>query len=291
MSFHDALESNKKDLSDADRRIGTILLANPRHAPFMPASEVAERADVHESTVIRFAQKLGYTGYSAMRQALKTDSLDSVDRTITMRSQGEAFSLAMVVASQTEALESLPSKIPQDRIDAVVQRLRGTSHVHVMGHGLALPVVEFLHHKLLLCGVRSSKITTTGLERSRELAVLDTNDVLVVVAFADEYDHIFGVIRHLESQGIKIILLTEEATLMHNSLPDQVLAIPRDNVRHGAVVPMIALCYALQYSLLKAIDEHGEDVRERAAEILRHEDVPKGTRGNSRNGASPSTRS
>lgn len=284
MSFHDALETSKRDLTDADKRIGSLLLANPRQAPFMPASEVADRADVHESTVIRFAQKLGFTGYSDMRNALRADSLNGVDPTITMHSQGEAFSLAMVVASQTEVLESLPSKIAQDRIDAVVDELQQAQRIYVMGHGLALPIVAFLHHKLLLSGLRSSEITTTGLERATQLAVLGHGDLLVVVAFEEEYSRISSIIDDLEAHGVEIVLLTEEATLMHNSLPERVLAIPRDRARHGAVVPMIALCYALQYALVKEIDEHGKEARRRSLEIEGLEQGPNGSRNSARNG-------
>ncbi|SNT48638.1 MurR/RpiR family transcriptional regulator [Rhodococcoides kyotonense] len=268
MSFYDSLETNTHSLTAAERRIGSILLSDRAGAPFLRASELAQKAGVHESTVVRFAQKIGYAGYIEMRAALRDDSRDTMDRTIAMRAEGEKFSLAVVINSQIEVLRSLPEKIPQERIDSVVLALMDARRVHVMGHGLLLPTVEFLRAKLSATGLHIDVITQTGRERAQRLAAVGADDLLVVLAFSEEYHRVSEQVKLIERQGTSIVLLTEEDTLLGGNLPEHVLAIPRDRARHGVIVSMTALCYALNYSVLLKRSDDSRHTRDRVQELL-----------------------
>lgn len=267
MSFYRALEDSNATLTAAERRVASLLLADPRGAPFLRAADLARKAEVHESTVVRFAQKLGYSGLIDMRQALIADSLSSMDRTIAMREEGEPFSLALVISSQVRALEDLAEKVPQERIDAVVAAVLGGRHVHVVGHGLVLPAVELLRAKFANAGLRVSDITQTGHERAQRLALVGPGDVLVCLAFADEYQALGPQLHVLEEQGTSVVLLTDEETLLSPQLPAHVIAIPRDRARHGVLVPMTALCYAIHYDLLQHRADEMRATRSRVARL------------------------
>ncbi|MFJ6199196.1 MurR/RpiR family transcriptional regulator [Micromonospora sp. NPDC092111] len=267
MSFYQALESTTRALTAAERRIGGLLLADPREAPFMRAADVAKKAGVHESTVVRFAQKLGYAGYIEMREALVADSLNVIDRTIAMREEGESFSLAMVIRSQVQVLQSLPEKIGQERIDSAVQVLLACSRVHIMGHGLVLPLVEFMRAKLSLAGLQVATITQTGRGRAERLAAVRPDDTLMVFAFSEDYMRMSAQLRLVAKQGAAIILLTDEDTLLHNDLPHHVIAIPRDRARHGVIVSMTTLCYAIHYDLLQYRADALRTMRERIDQL------------------------
>ncbi|MFI6690395.1 MurR/RpiR family transcriptional regulator [Streptomyces sp. NPDC050433] len=263
MSFYQSLEESTRSLTAAEQKIGSLLLADPRNAPFLRIAQIAKRAGVHDSTVVRFAQKLGYAGFIEMREALVADSLSSQDRTIAMREEGEAFSLAMVVSSQVEVLQSLPEKIPQERIDSTVEALLAADRIHVMGSGLMLPLVEFMRAKLSSAGLHVDTIPYTGREAAQRLAHVSPTDALLVFAFAEDYEKVAHPIRILEAEQTSIILLTDESSLMRPELPAHVIAIPRDQVRHGVIVPMTALCYAIHYDLLQYRTEERRATRQR----------------------------
>lgn len=263
MSFYQSLEESTRSLTAAEQKIGSLLLADPRNAPFLRIAEIAKRAGVHDSTVVRFAQKLGYAGFIEMREALVVDSLSSQDRTIAMREEGEAFSLAMVVSSQVEVLQSLPEKIPQERIDSTVAALLAADRIHVMGSGLMLPLVEFMRAKLSSAGLYVDAIPYTGREAAQRLAHVRPTDALLVFAFAEDYENVAHPIRILEAEQTSVILLTDESSLMRPELPAHVIAIPRDQVRHGVIVPMTALCYAIHYDLLQYRTEERRATRQR----------------------------
>ncbi len=269
MSFRAALERSNQRLTEADRRIASIVLADPRGAPFLRATELAQLAETHESSVIRFAQKLGYAGYIDMRDGLREDSILVSDPTIAMQEEGESFSLAMVVASQVEVLHRLPAKIPQERIDACVEAIRTAGRVWLLGHGLVLPLVEFMRNKLTRVGIVPVAVTETGLERAAALATVAPGDTVFAFGLHDDYEQVAAQLSAVTDRGATVVLLTDEDALMSAQLPPLVIAIPRDRARHGVLVAMIAICYAIHYALVHRLGDQSHVAREITEAMLR----------------------
>src|SRR3954471_2202768 len=61
------------DLSRAERRVGRALLADYPSAGLASAARLAERAEVSPPTVLRFAQSLGYEGFTDLQVALRAE--------------------------------------------------------------------------------------------------------------------------------------------------------------------------------------------------------------------------
>ena len=56
--------------SKGQKRIAEYILSDYDKAAFMTAAKLGKTAQVSESTVVRFASELGYSGYPAMQKAL-----------------------------------------------------------------------------------------------------------------------------------------------------------------------------------------------------------------------------
>ena len=60
-----------RDLPDAMRRIADALMSDPLLGALWGIESMAERAGVSVGTVVRFAKRLGYRGFSEFRDALR----------------------------------------------------------------------------------------------------------------------------------------------------------------------------------------------------------------------------
>ena len=58
------------DLSAKEKQIADFILEHPRESVNPSIEELAERIGISESTMVRFARKLGYSGYQRFRIAL-----------------------------------------------------------------------------------------------------------------------------------------------------------------------------------------------------------------------------
>ena len=60
-------------LSKAERRVGRALLADYPSAGLASAARLAERAEVSPPTVLRFAQSLGFEGFTDLQVTLRAE--------------------------------------------------------------------------------------------------------------------------------------------------------------------------------------------------------------------------
>jgi DNA-binding MurR/RpiR family transcriptional regulator len=115
-------------LSAAERRVGRALLADYPSAALASAARLAERAEVSAPTVLRFAQTLGFEGFTDLQVALRAElsarSTGPITRLESTPAEGTALDrLLRQGHEQTErALRSLAA-IPERSLELTVQLL------------------------------------------------------------------------------------------------------------------------------------------------------------------------
>ena len=65
------IKKNFHKFSRGQKLIAQFIIDHYDKAAFMTAAKIAETVDVSESTVVRFASALGYSGYPEMQKALQ----------------------------------------------------------------------------------------------------------------------------------------------------------------------------------------------------------------------------
>jgi DNA-binding MurR/RpiR family transcriptional regulator len=80
--LQEQIQDLRSSFTPAQARIADYLLMNTLNAALLTATELAQQVDVDPATVVRFAQKIGYDGYLALKAELglivrETDSASS----------------------------------------------------------------------------------------------------------------------------------------------------------------------------------------------------------------------
>ena len=69
--LHSRIESCYPSMSKGHRRIADYITENYDKAAFMTAAKLGDTVGVSESTVVRFASELGFSGYPRLQKALQ----------------------------------------------------------------------------------------------------------------------------------------------------------------------------------------------------------------------------
>ena len=64
------IEARMPSLSKSQKKIGEFILTHYDKAVFMTALKLGQQVDVSESTVVRFANVMGYEGFPELQEAL-----------------------------------------------------------------------------------------------------------------------------------------------------------------------------------------------------------------------------
>ena len=152
-------------LSKAERRVGRALLADYPSAGLASAARLAERAEVSPPTVLRFAQTLGYEGFTDLQVALRAELTAQSNGPITRLPAAPAGStdagpldrLLHQARAQNERAEETLAQMPGPAVEAAIALLADTSrplylHGGRFSHLLAMHLAA--HLEQLRPGVR-----------------------------------------------------------------------------------------------------------------------------------------
>ncbi|ABM13728.1 MULTISPECIES: MurR/RpiR family transcriptional regulator [Mycolicibacterium] len=149
-------------LSRAERRVGRALLADYPSAGLASAARLAERAEVSPPTVLRFAQSLGYDGFTDLQVALRAELTQQSSGPLTRladapRAGSQLDRLLQQARAQNARADETLARLPAPMLEAAVALMADASrplHLHGGRFSHLLAVYLAAHLEQLRPGVR-----------------------------------------------------------------------------------------------------------------------------------------
>lgn len=267
--------ANAHRLTPVDRRIAAALQADPGRAAFARAVDITSPLDLHESSATRFAQRLGFSGYPELREALREDYLAGDGPAQRVRSRLERADgdvLAAFVEDEVAALQALPLHVSQAELDALAADVVGAGTVYLFAQGNAVVLAEQLGRRLTRFGIRVTSLTGSIRDIAERLANAGPDDLFLAFAFRRTPAPLPRLITVCDRVGTATVLITDTLlTLLPR--PGRTLAAPRG---HGREFLSLTVPMALSNALVLTIARHAPDTAlhrlERLESILEHLD-------------------
>jgi DNA-binding MurR/RpiR family transcriptional regulator len=128
-------------LSPTQRRIAQYLIDHLSEAAFLTSVDLAERAGVSQPAVSRFATALGFSGYPALREALRPIVLGSVAETPQQVRRNEFQAAIAAEEANLATLHELAAD--PERIASVGRELAASPCLPVLGLRMSDPVAYY----------------------------------------------------------------------------------------------------------------------------------------------------
>ena len=245
VGFSQLISEHFSQLTKSEKRIASYLNQNQDEAAFLSAGEIADRLQLSEATMVRFARTLGFDSYPAMRVALQdsfrqrlTHSSRLRSRLDDLRADGDIFErlVATEIDYLTEALQSVDRKA----LNAAVELLRTHQRVFVFGLGPSLSLVDLLEIRLTRSARQVIPLNTSGREMLEPLLLMNSSDLLIAIGFFNLTPNLQMVLEYANLHKTPVILLTDTLGPMVGDKADVVLAARRGPVSafHSLTVPM-----------------------------------------------------
>jgi len=206
-------------LSKRLRQVAEFALANPNDMALATVSEIAERAHVQPSTLIRFAKAFGYDGFTAMQRVFRlrlTDQQPSYSeriKVIQKRGASAPITPASMLDSFTEAsiqaLRHLREETRGDLLDRAVTVLARANAVHVVGQRRAFPVASYLAYGMNHLGRRAFLVDSVGGMSAEQGSAVHKGDTLIAVSFSPYSPETLAVTEVAVKAGASIIAITD----------------------------------------------------------------------------------
>ncbi|WP_227321745.1 MurR/RpiR family transcriptional regulator [Acidisoma silvae] len=198
-------------------QVADFAVQHPQEIAFGRVAELAKRANVQPSTMIRFAQALGYSGFSDLQLVFQSHARDRwPDYNVRLEALhdgnqgGDVLSLldGLVEASCASARDFRQS-IDVEALEQAVERLAAARTIYVVGVRRAFPVAVYLVYALQKLGVRSDLVDQLGGLGGRQTDLITPEDALLALSFTPYASETLTSARAAFQRGVPVIGITD----------------------------------------------------------------------------------
>jgi DNA-binding MurR/RpiR family transcriptional regulator len=247
--FQQRLESYLPSLTKSQQRIASYLLASYDEAAFLSAAELADRLDLSEATMARFAQAVGYNDFRELRRCLqdlfrgRATPASRLQQKLTELASSQGHTLTKVLAMELQYLTEASQSIELVDFDLAVQILLSGERIFVFASGPSGILADLAMWRFRRLGIPTIVMTESGRHVLENLQLLQHGDVMLVAGFQHPTPELSAVLDHARAIGCRSILLTDTLGLALRSKADVTLAARRGPVStfHSLTVPMSVL--------------------------------------------------
>ena len=256
-----------RDLPEAQRTIADLLMGDPLLGALWGIESMAERAQVSVGSVMRFAKRLGYKGFSEFRDALR--------EACTARS-GEAEleqlevptdmfgTLGEVVKRDGEHLTRMIQAVDHSLLESAAKVLVEANHRVILGRGVGHVMGQIFAFYLTQAGVPC--IAALPSDFSNQVANLRPKDLLVVISFAPYSRETVDAAIFAKQNGVPVLAFSDQKASPLAPYADILIPVPSEDLLFSfSLTSFAALSHAFAI-VLAARDQSGTLKRLKAAD-------------------------
>ncbi len=208
------INENFSHLSKGQKRLASFVIDHYESCVFMTASKLAEAVGVSESTVVRFAANVGYSGFPDFMKALESyykarvSSVSMIDAKYGHSSQSDV--LNTVLRSDMEKLQDTLSNLDAEAFELAVNIILEAKKIYVVGLRSCEPLAEFLHFYLSM--IRTDVVllkTTSTSELFEQMLHIDDKDCIIGISFPRYSMRTLKALEFANDRNAKVITLTD----------------------------------------------------------------------------------
>ena len=195
--LQDEIRRRYDTLSKRLKQVARYILDNSNSVAFDTVASIAQQADVPPSTLIRFANAFGFSGFNEMKQMFKQHLMEETAnyteraRLFRQTTTDDATPpetpteiLNMLTMVNTQALQQLAMQTSGDDLQRAVALLAEAENIYVIGLRRSFSVASYLTYALRHLDRKAFLIDGLGGMFTEQLSLVGPKDVVVAVSFS-----------------------------------------------------------------------------------------------------------
>ncbi|MFO6493591.1 SIS domain-containing protein [Hafnia alvei] len=230
---------NKDAFTPGERIIADYILAHPDKLKQCSSQELASILNISQSSIVKFAQRLGFKGFTGLKIALieewgqqskqNAESEQHLHNDINVHDTPSVIAEKLFRAKQ-QALRMTTDSVNLAQLESVVAEIKAARRVQIMGMGGSSLVAKDLAYKLMKIGYPVMNEMDSHVQMTVAQS-LGEGDVQIVISYSGALKEIFIAAQAAQEKGAKIIAITSLQDSPLRKLADFVLDTIADEAR------------------------------------------------------------
>ncbi len=203
-------------------QVAEFAVDHPQEIAFGRVADIASQAGVQPSTLVRFAQTLGYSGFTDLQAVFQAHArqrwpdyrqrLEMLGDTDGGDQAGPASPVSRLhgfVHAAQISVQHLEQTIDHGALDQAVALLAGARIVYLVGMRRVYPVALYLLYALQRLGIRCELLDNAGGLGARQVELLEAGDVMLSITFTPYAPETLEISSAASRRGVRIVGITD----------------------------------------------------------------------------------
>ncbi|MGX4599865.1 MurR/RpiR family transcriptional regulator [Faecalimicrobium sp. JNUCC 81] len=259
-----SIQSQYPRFSKGQKLIAKYILANYDKVAFMTACKLGDTVGVSESTVVRFANTLGYSGYPKLQAALQElikNKLTTVQRVeMAKEYNDDSVILNKVLKSDIDNIRTTLEEIDKKAFEESSTQLLKAKKIYILGMRTSFAIAQYLGFYLNIILDNVQIIRMDMGDAFEQVVRVGEGDVVLAISFPRYSKKSYQIVNYAKEKGAHIISLTDSLFAPVASLADNTLLVKSNMASFvDSLVPALSVANAL---IISVGMKEKEDIKE-----------------------------
>ncbi|WP_107503787.1 MurR/RpiR family transcriptional regulator [Arthrobacter sp. ERGS1:01] len=262
-------------LPKAQNRVADVIMRNPQLASYAEIAEIAARAEVNNSTVVRTAQALGFLGWPDLQRELRSRYLVKISTEDTLIQHGEHSSpLHAALTRDMENLRLTLETNSADDVEATIATLAAAKSILVVGHGSYAAPASVMAHLGATMGYPIHLESRAGVHLATSTNTLGPGDVMVIINIWRSIGQVIAAAEAAHRAGATIIAISDMRRGRLAAIAKHLLIVPSEGIAFfQSVTATTSLVYGLLAGMQAAHPERSRETIRRSQQLWKDLDI------------------
>ncbi|MCK5763238.1 MAG: MurR/RpiR family transcriptional regulator [Clostridiales bacterium] len=207
------INSKYSNLSKSHKKLADYVITNYDKVIFMTVNEFSKSVGVSESTVVRFAHSLGYSGYPSFQNNLQESikyRLTSLQRFEHLSEhEGEKNVVKDIMVQDINNIQKTINNLNVEKLKEIAKKIKTAETVYVIGFRSSKVLAEYLTFYLKFIH-NNVKIIPVGVnDIYDEIINTTTRDLVIAISFPRYSRQTIEIVKLLRDKKIAVLGLTD----------------------------------------------------------------------------------
>ncbi|MBI2718402.1 MAG: MurR/RpiR family transcriptional regulator [Rhizobiales bacterium] len=207
-------------LSQGYQQVARFFTQNPNVIALESINAIAGKCRVHPSSLVRFAQGLGYSGFKELQAVFQTrlataapgfrERISALEDELSKNvSHGNLGFLKSLVVRDIASLQGLLEGIGEAALGSAAKLLAGAETIYIAGQLRSEPIAGLLRYLLTMLQRKVVLLDPAGGLAGEMALTMGKGDVLIAIAFRHYAKEVVSIAEEAVGNGIPLISLTD----------------------------------------------------------------------------------
>ena len=243
-----------ENLGKAEKRVADWIMENPGDILPLSIVELAEKCDSSEATIVRFAKKLGFSGYQELKISLAQENRSTVVNANMSASDG-VFDIYEKVCNDIYcSLERTKKVLDKDALEKTSSAIRKAGKIIILGLGNSAAIAMDASHKLLRAGYNAVAYTDNHMQVIAA-SHLNRDDVAIGISHSGSSKDVIEALQIAKDRGAVTVCITNKGKSPIQKHSDYVLHTESDETQYNILalnsrIAQLSIVDALYYHVV-----------------------------------------